>query len=239
MIIEPIFATPLVKLKSHTEYLELIEEYALSLPRTRNIYNTTSKDKIVLNNDELKNLNSHIIEQVNEFYESVAGIPENVKPFITQSWCTFSEKGESMHEHSHPNSLYSGVYYVNANSETDYITFKKPEQHEPVMWYKKVLNIYNAYEFRFPVASGDLIMFPSSIPHSFGSSESEGTRISIAFNTFLAGSLGGYNALTNLNIGPFEIRRPDEKVNLPEGVTIVGNEDKKELKDDETIELKS
>ena len=42
MIIEPIFATPLVKLKSHTEYLELIEEYALSLPRTRNIYNTTS-----------------------------------------------------------------------------------------------------------------------------------------------------------------------------------------------------
>ena len=54
MIIEPIFATPLVKLKSHTEYLELIEEYVLSLPRTKNTYNTTSKDKIVLNNDELK-----------------------------------------------------------------------------------------------------------------------------------------------------------------------------------------
>ena len=71
MIIEPIFATPLVKLKSHTEYLELIEEYVLSLPRTKNTYNTTSKDKIVLNNDELKNLNSHINEQVIEFYESV------------------------------------------------------------------------------------------------------------------------------------------------------------------------
>ena len=82
-------------------------------------------------------------------------------------------------------------------------------------------------------------MFPSSIPHSFGSSESEGTRISIAFNTFLAGSLGAYDALTNLNIGPFEIQRPGEQVNLPEGVTIVDDEDKKEINGDETIELKS
>ena len=70
-------------------------------------------------------------------------------------------------------------------------------------------------------------MFPSSIPHSFGSSESEGTRISIAFNTFLAGSLGAYDALTNLNIGPFEIQRPGEQVNLPEVLLLLMMKTKK------------
>ena len=45
--------------------------------------------------------------------------------------------------------------------------------------------------------------------------------------------------MTNLNLGPFEIQRPGEQVNLPEGVTIVDDEDKKEINGDETIELKS
>tara|TARA_B000000557_G_C20757643_1_gene435914 strand:- start:36 stop:764 length:729 start_codon:yes stop_codon:yes gene_type:complete len=242
MILEPIFATPLASLDRYVDGLEDVIKHANSIEQTNNTYNRMSVDKIVLENENLSELKIHIYEQVERFYEAVAGLPAHLKPIVTQSWFTYTGMGESMHRHMHPNSLFSGVFYVDADRETDYISLKKPEVHEPIMWYKENLNIYNSHEFRFPVHSGDLIMFPSNIPHSFGTSSGP-SRISLAFNTFVMGQLGGYDALTALNIASFPINIPEKKVapenNLPQGVTIVDDETKKEVSGDETIELKS
>ena len=36
---------------------------------------------------------------------------------ITQSWINFTKKGEYHHPHAHPNSLISGVFYVEADKD--------------------------------------------------------------------------------------------------------------------------
>jgi hypothetical protein len=35
-----------------------------------------------------------------------------IDPFVTQSWLNWTKPGQWHHKHSHPNSLYSGVLYL-------------------------------------------------------------------------------------------------------------------------------
>jgi hypothetical protein len=37
----------------------------------------------------------------------------SVTPYITQSWLNYTETNQYHHKHEHPNSLVSGVFYVN------------------------------------------------------------------------------------------------------------------------------
>ena len=55
----------------------------------------------------------------------------------------------------------------------------------------------NSESWWFEVNEGDVIMFPSSLTHMVQTVDGE-ERISIAFNTFLKGTVGDTNDLTEL-----------------------------------------
>jgi hypothetical protein len=59
-------------------------------------------------------------------------------------------------------------------------------------------NLWNSESWWFPVKTGDIIMFPSSLTHMVENKEGTNTRISLAFNVFIKGTIGNNKNLTEL-----------------------------------------
>ena len=118
---------------------------------------------------------------------------------VTQSWANMTKKGERHHEHSHPNSIISGVFYLQNNKNLPPIQFRKKSNHSFDLKVEKHNN-FNSATYLLPADSGELLLFPSTLPHSVLDNESDEDRISIAFNTFSKGSLGDIDSLTYLPI---------------------------------------
>lgn len=119
--------------------------------------------------------------------------------FITQCWSNITRQGERHHEHSHPNSIISGVFYFQNNSKLPPIQFRRPNVRELSMDILKHNN-FNSATYLLPAESGELLLFPSTLQHSVLDNKSDEDRISIAFNTFTKGSLGSIESLTYLPI---------------------------------------
>ncbi len=61
-------------------------------------------------------------------------------------------------------------------------------------------NLFNSESWWFEVATGDLMLFPSSLTHMVETVKSDKTRISISFNTFPKGYVGEDLDLTGLHL---------------------------------------
>lgn len=161
--------------------------------------NTTSDDNYILNNSELEELKSEVMVAVQKYIDNVLSFKPTVTPYITQSWLNFTEVGQYHHKHAHPNSIVSGVIYVNADEENDKIYFYndsykqiKPEINE---W-----NLFNSESWYFTVKTGQVILFPSHLTHMVQTKAGDNTRISLAFNVFLKGNIGINKDLTELKL---------------------------------------
>ena len=157
----------------------------------------------VLSAKELKGLRSIIDTHVNEFFNDVYRPKREVKLTITQSWINFTLKDGYHHTHAHQNSFLSGVLYLKASRECDRIYFYK-DGVEQLKVYPKEFNTYNSVSWWHETGTGDIILFPSTVTHGVPPVESE-ERISLSFNTFPVGLLGGHlnsNSLEVIEVGP-------------------------------------
>jgi uncharacterized protein (TIGR02466 family) len=127
----------------------------------------------------------------------VLKISPNQKPYITQSWLNFIDRGEYHHKHNHANSIISGVLYINADPENDRISFFK-EQYQQIKPNILTYNEYNCDTTNFDVSTGTLLLFPSSLNHMVETKIGENSRISLAFNVFLKGNIGESQSLNEL-----------------------------------------
>ena len=65
----------------------------------------------------------------------------------------------------------------------------------------KEMTVWNSVGVTVPITEGDLILFPSWIPHGVSFNETENKeRISLAFNTFPIGEMGDYVSATHLKL---------------------------------------
>jgi uncharacterized protein (TIGR02466 family) len=174
--------------------MELIK----NLERRPNSANLTSKNSYVLNLPELQNIKNFFDSALNLYIkELLKGQDFNL--YITQSWVNFTEKHESHHFHNHPNSFLSGVFYIQVDPMNDSIIFNK----EPDFLFStpvSELNMFNANSWEYKPKNGDLLIFPSSLSHGVPIKKTDGTRISISFNTFIKGSIGDELNLSKVQI---------------------------------------
>jgi ectoine hydroxylase-related dioxygenase (phytanoyl-CoA dioxygenase family) len=70
-----------------------------------------------------------------------------------------------------------------------------------ISFQRKKTTTWNSIGATVSVEDGDLIIFPSWVPHSVNRNETKNKeRISLSFNTFPVGELGDYYRLTRLNL---------------------------------------
>ena len=158
-------------------------------------YNRQSEDTFVLDRPELANIRAFIEAKLHEYVTKVFASTD--KLVITQSWLNKSKKGESHHEHVHPNSMVSGVWYPQIHEQMPPIQFRSRTQRD-VTLQTEVYNTFNSATFMLPMKRGELILFPSNLTHSVPTNVGEEERISLSFNTWPKGNMGDIKSLTYL-----------------------------------------
>ena len=83
----------------------------------------------------------------------------------------------------------SGVFYIAANKEIDKIKFYKAN-HSSLELKVNKYNIFNATSWWYPVQTGDIILFPSTLNHGVDKKKGTNTRTSLSFNVFMKGKIG-------------------------------------------------
>jgi uncharacterized protein (TIGR02466 family) len=197
-----LFPTPVLHTKLGREFTpaELTFFTEKNEDRVKNVGNEGSADNFVLHDPALKELHNNLQAHLNFFMGSICCPKADIQVYITQSWFNYTEKGQSHHNHVHTNSWLSGCLYLTADMDSDSITFYRKE-HAFIDRFSippKTHNPFNAQSWKFPVATGDIILFPSSLQHGVSPLTNDTTRVSLSFNTFIKGQLGGVENLSHL-----------------------------------------
>ena len=196
--VHELFPTPLyvVTLSGITE--EYKDELS-SIERSNNVGNTSSVYKDILNMRCFSRLKFEVNRHLRNYYRIIEKPRNKVEPYITQSWLNWISDNQFHHYHAHPNSMVSGVFYIQCE-QTDSIVFE-------LGGYKRLLvdsdrtDRFNTHKYTLPVQKHDLILFPSDLIHGVEDKQENGKdRISLSFNSFVRGILGKYERATELKL---------------------------------------
>ncbi len=196
----PLFATPLMVVAERYEFSEAEHSFIDGLELKDNNANSMSVDDQILDRAELSPLRTFIESQLASYAERLLHIPNTV--YITQSWLNVAGTGQYHPKHKHPNSVVSGVIFLDDNSDKDLptIRFHRSWEPFPLEFAYTDLNEVNASCQQFDPEQGQLMLFPSMLEHDVGVNETERPRRSISFNTFVKGSVGGKEQLTRVDL---------------------------------------
>jgi uncharacterized protein (TIGR02466 family) len=197
--INGIFPTPIYisKIDRELSKKELAFIDKTKLDSYNNEGNTTSNDNYILNQKLFKDLKEELDLRVQDYFDKVISPANKITPYITQSWLNYTETNQYHHKHAHPNSLVSGVFYINCHEEHDKIKFFN-DNYKTIKLQIKDWNMWNSESWWFTVKTGDVILFPSSLTHMVETKQGDNTRISLAFNVFIKGTVGNNKSLTEL-----------------------------------------
>ena len=108
-----------------------------------------------------------------------------MKPVLGNMWANINPPGGFNRPHLHPNSLFSGVYWIKAPKKSGNLMLYEPRpgaqctmpnrkegKLPPELWR----------EVHYKPKAGVAIMFPSWLWHEVKPNESNDTRISVSFN---------------------------------------------------------
>ena len=133
---------------------------------------------------------TELFSEITQFVESHAKIYwdnieyyNDVCPKIYQSWITKYHHGGFIDKHDHIPASISAVLYLSASPEQGNVVFENPLE----LWLRT--QPYSAdklkgsfFEQEIPVATGDLILFPSYLRHWTQPNRSQKDRIIMSFN---------------------------------------------------------
>ena len=193
-----IFPTPVLitkydgNISEETKYVENLEYTSQKENK-----NFKSKDSYLMKHEPLKKIKSFCGECLTKYTEKVLNSKQRL--VITQCWTNRNPPGAKHHEHIHPNSIVSGVFFFKIGGKLPPIQFAKSIQGAMKLDPVKYNNV-NAETFLLPCVPGELLLFPSNLKHSVPTNLSEQTRYSMSFNTFCIDVLGSENSLTHLDI---------------------------------------
>ena len=192
-VVQPLFATPLYVNKLSRPFFEIEHKcFGDVLQRMRhNTGNLSSMDCHVLNDERLSDLKKWIHLCIDDYFKLVVCPLDDVEPYITISWINCTMNGQYHHQHNHPNSIISGVFYIDVDESADSISFYKDEYNTIKLYsHEDDFNLYNSGQWQMSVQKRVLMLFPSSLTHSVPFVTSDETRISLSFNVFVRGVLG-------------------------------------------------
>jgi uncharacterized protein (TIGR02466 family) len=192
---EPVYFSQLERVLTQEE-LQAIAQYKQKT--YKNVGNSRTNDSYVLENKALKDLKKDLHTKVMDYFDKVICTDNLITPYITQSWINYTKSDQFHHRHSHSNCLVSGVFYIAADKKVDSITFNKFFPDSRIILDITKYNIFNSSICRFPVETGDLFLFRSTLEHGVDKKKGKNTRTSLSFNIFIKGTVGNKENLNEL-----------------------------------------
>ena len=141
--------------------------------------NFNLKDQNSIQNKFLASLKDYIFD----VFESFGWSFEAKKIICTEMWAIINKKDSFNVVHTHPNSYLSAAYYVKAPMNCGKFLVENPNAVSTHSFPKIIKkNEFNSNTRGIEVEEGDLLFFPSYLPHRVGKNESNEDRIVISFN---------------------------------------------------------
>jgi uncharacterized protein (TIGR02466 family) len=151
-----------------------------------------TKEVNILQALNLIDLESFIIKNVNEYMFNHFGVIDPVEFYITRSWFVKSQNGGFGRRHNHPNSVLSGVLYLQSDSDSGNFILHDTQNTKfgSIEFSYKTTNETNCSYVSIPPKPGMLILFPSAMMHEVGVNQSHQTRYSLSFDVWFKGTIG-------------------------------------------------
>ena len=110
---------------------------------------------------------------------------------ITNHWINVNQPTTYNVIHRHPNSVLSGVYYIQTPNNSGNIFFENPHMFESFLelnsYKEEEQGFFHQHSLKYcKPEEGLLILFPSHLAHGVQLNNSKEDRISISFNTQLS-----------------------------------------------------
>lgn len=174
---------------------------------SRNTLNQITEEKHLHLKEEYKEIttwfNSCLDEVRNDLYLKCQHLD------VCLMWANKSQFGEGHHNHKHPFSFASGVFYLTSH---DNFTRFNASTH----WSKEELLCVNPdtedrhMSYGMGSEAGKLVIFPSSLKHSVDPLLEEETRYTISFNSLPCGQMGDIQAANALYLPRFrDAKKPE------------------------------
>lgn len=193
-MIIPLFSSPLYQtiLPVDQHDIDLVTNTTYNRSEGNNGYISTNQQLIT------PTLENKLDPHISHYIHDTLQIQQSFK--ITNSWCNKHIKGDYLPSHSHANSIFTGIYYVQLPTQSGNILSLHQSPFIPSFVPGTLIpttnqsNIYNSKTLDIELEEGTLLLFPSHIEHSAPQSHSDQVRYAISFNIFLHGEFGN---LTN------------------------------------------
>ena len=123
-----------------------------------------------------------LLEKATSIAQSIIADISQERPqmVIRSMWGNINPKGGMNFTHIHPSGWMSGVYYIQLPKDNDTIVFEDPRPARMMDFQRSFLSKDEYFDCSVEV--GDLLLFPSWLPHFVTPNTSNENRISISFN---------------------------------------------------------
>jgi uncharacterized protein (TIGR02466 family) len=206
MEVIPLFPTAVGKSKISNKGLKELQELQKTMYDWKtNVGNVGTVDGYVLDNPKFSSIKAELEKELNRYLQEVYVPYKDKDPlylYITQSWINITEPNKFHHKHMHPNSILSGVLYLDVDTR-DSIKFHRYKEELPIDFDRDTYNSFNSsYWIISELKAGDLLVFPSTLEHDVPPREGEHPRdrISLAFNSYFRGEVGTVEGYTRLSL---------------------------------------
>ena len=176
-----------------TEVIMQTANYVTNEKGSGNNTHSISKNHYILEDSRMVFVKDFIQRQLEKYFLEIYAPKNKVSLYITESWLNYYNESDGLHQHKHPNSVVSGVFYPKIKG--GYIKFIK-DAYDMITVEPEVYNDYNSYTYSLSVKEGDLILFPSKLEHYLDEHKDNSTRISLAFNTFIKGQIATTDSMS-------------------------------------------
>jgi uncharacterized protein (TIGR02466 family) len=107
------------------------------------------------------------------------------QPVLGNMWANINPPGGFNRPHIHPNSLWSGVYYIKTPQHCGHLKLEDPKIRAEMVMPKRTTDQLPQHlwrEVHYEPIAGRCIMFPSWLNHTVDPNQSNDIRISVSFN---------------------------------------------------------
>tara|TARA_A100001015_G_scaffold154319_1_gene171274 strand:+ start:49 stop:699 length:651 start_codon:yes stop_codon:yes gene_type:complete len=202
MLLIPLGGYPIVKTNINSSVSEDIIKFIKLQAKTKDpvtLFNLTN-DAHILQNEKLKEIKKSIWSNFCNYIDNILEIENEF--YLCNSWCTYQNKNNFHPTHSHPNAIFSSVYYLNTDKTVLQFTLPRSKIQEGFFFDYKIknYNYFNSSTWSIPAEEGDLILFPGELAHQTTPYKGSKPRIIIGSSYFIQGELGLNKHYNSINI---------------------------------------
>jgi uncharacterized protein (TIGR02466 family) len=200
--IVPLFPTPLYTSSFKITDNEKQQLYKQEFERVQADNGYVTVNKCILDLPQFLKIKTDIEKRFHNYLDNVLYVDRTqeyppLEFYITNSWVVKQVSGDWGHQHSHQNSLFAGIIYLDVSHDTGEITFHdKPASGKlfPHLFHipMKKQTLITANAMAFQPKNDDIFLFPSHLEHTIGKHTGTMIRYSLAFNFWFKGKLGQY-----------------------------------------------